>query len=995
MSKLKIKIILIFLFTINISLAQERIFEFGNKGDECNFKYIKYAPDGDYKTKNRPLVLVIGKNGESAFASFEKDSLKSIPKFLDYMFVYIPNKGSNANIKLKCVFSITSLITNSYEFGSNNLFLVTKDSMITMDDIIINDLNPWFKNIWLESSDELDLQNNTKKIEQAFARTNTNINTNDDGASYYIEPDKNDKEDNAEADIKSVKEYFGKPSAFNFTLSGIVQDKSTGESLPFANVIIKGTKNGAITNSDGYFTLFKIPTDTSTLIIQYIGYEKTEVFLTPSMKKTNLKIEISPSSKNLDEVVIVGKRQDVMLSSDDKVSLIKMTPKKLAQLPNMGEKDIMRSFQLMPGVSAANESSSGLYVRGGTPDQNLVTYDGFTVYHVDHLYGFFSAFNANALKDMQLYKGGFESKFGGRLSSVTEITGKDGNRKNFNIGGDVSLLSMNAFVEVPIGDKFSSIVTYRRSYKGFIYDKIFDKFNGNDDDKPATVNRGPGGMATQEATVTSYFYDINGKFTYRPSDKDILSLSFFNSTDKLDNSSSIGATSFGASNSDFNNSSTDLTKYGNIGGSLKWSRRWNNKLYGNTIISYSNYYSDRDRSDERIIRTSNDTATTKSGIFENNDLKDYSIKSDYEWDLFKFSKIQFGVFGTYYDIKYNYAQSDTATVLDKQNNAILTGGYIQSQTKFFNGKLVFVPGIRTTYYQYTNKLYFEPRASLTYGLTKKLKLKASTGKYYQFANRVTREDILSGSKDFWLLSDGESIPVSSATHYIAGVSYDATNYLFSVEGYHKDIQNLTEYSLRFNPSPMGVSYDENFFTGKGFSRGIEFLVQKKSGNFNGWLSYSIGEAKNQFDVYSDTYYYANQNVTHEFKSVFLYKYKRFDFSATWIYATGRPYTAPSGAYNVTLLDGSTETYFTVTDKNSLLLPNYHRLDISVNYKLLGGSKGDKRRRELGNLGFSIFNLYNRTNVWYKQFTIVDDEIIETNVNYLGITPNISLSLKLR
>jgi hypothetical protein len=246
-----------------------------------------------------------------------------------------------------------------------------------------------------------------------------------------------------------------------------------------------------------------------------------------------------------------------------------------------------------------------------------------------------------------------------------------------------------------------------------------------------------------------------------------------------------------------------------------------------------------------------------------------------------------------------------------------------------------------------------------------------------------------------LLSDGENIPVSSANHYIAGLSYETTRYLFSAEAYYKEVKDLTEYSLRFNPSPFGVSYDENFFSGYGYAKGIEFLAQKKTGKFTGWLSYTLGEAKNHFDVYSDTYFPATQDITHEFKAVGVYNWKRWDFSATWVFATGRPYTAPSGAYDVTLLDGNTQDYYTVTTKNGFRLPDYHRADISANYKLLAGTKGDKKRREIGYLGFSIFNLYNRTNVWYKTFSIEDGSIIETNVNYTNFTPNLTLSLKLR
>ena len=276
---------------------------------------------------------------------------------------------------------------------------------------------------------------------------------------------------------KPKKTYFGNPNALNFTLTGKIRDVSSGEALPGANIYAKGTTIGTSTNSDGYFTLLKVPTDTSTLIVQYLGYEKTEIFLTPQTAKKNYLIEVRQQSQTLQNVTITGYRDDIVFVKKAEVSTVKFTPKKLEMLPSLGERDIMRSLQLIPEISASNQSSSGLYVRGGTPDQNLVLYDGFTVYHVDHLYGFYSAFNSNALKDVQLYKGGFESKFGGRISSVTEITGKEGNQKNFNAGADLSLLSMNVFAENPAGKKFSSIIAYRRSYQGALYTRIFDKFN--------------------------------------------------------------------------------------------------------------------------------------------------------------------------------------------------------------------------------------------------------------------------------------------------------------------------------------------------------------------------------------------------------------------------------------------------------------------------------------------------------------------------------------
>ena len=789
------------------------------------------------------------------------------------------------------------------------------------------------------------------------------------------------------------------PESLNFTLSGIIKDAQTGESLPFASVLIKGTNDGATTNMDGYFTLNEVPSDTSVLVINYIGYDDMEFILSPKMSKTNLVIEIEPSSISLDAVEVVAEREELMKINRFDISTIKMTPKKIAQLPSIGEKDIMRSFQLMPGVSGSNESSSGMYVRGGTPDQNLIVYDGFTIYHVDHLYGFYSAFNSNAIKDVQLYKGGFESRFGGRLSSVTEITGKDGNQKNFNIGGDLSLLSVNAFVEIPIGDKFSSIVAFRRSYKGPIYNNIFDQFN-EDSSESSTQNqqgdllgRARGRGLIQETTPTSFFYDLNGKLTFRPNDKDQFSLSFFNGTDKLDDGYGVDTPSFLADRGiNFNVNITDLTNYGNLGSSFKWARKWSPKLYGNTIFSYSNYYSERNRDREgNIIFNNGDSNNFNSGINEDNNLKDLSFKSDYQWNISKDTQLQFGAFGSNYDIEYSYTQNDTISIINRDDKGMLAGGYLQGKINLNNNKIQIESGIRTSYFDVTQKMYYEPRASIVINANKKLSLKGAYGKYYQFANRVVREDITAGSRDFWILSNGENIPVSSATHYIAGLTYETKDYLFSAEGYYKKLDGLSEYSLRYNTSLRDLDYSENFYNGSGFTKGIEFLAQKKFGKINGWISYTLGEARNKFDIYGEDDFPAYQDVNHEFKAVGLYKNKRWNFSATWIFATGRPYTGPSGTYSPSLLDGSTQDYFTTTTKNGLRFPDYHRLDLSANYNLYSS----RERNEIGYIGFSLFNVYNRKNSWYNQYEVVDGGIVETQINYLGIMPNITLSLKLR
>ncbi len=943
-------------------------------GNECTFEYLVYSPEGNVD-KTKPKIIQLGEHKKDIYECFENDSLRKLTEFKEYIFYYIPNTRQTNSERLQCL----KLVRNQATFSTNladkkvlerNLFLFVNDQSISKADIKASNLEPEFSNIILAS----DIKKNT---------VDNSISNLDYNAVLQAFRKKEEGE-------KNQVNYTGPPQNFNFTLSGIIKDSETGESLPFATIQVNGTSNGTTTNMDGYFTLHNVPTDTSTLLTSYIGYKRAKLKLNPSNSKSGLIIEIEPTSQTLEEVVVTAEREDILQVASENISTIKMTPKKLDQLPNLGEQDIMRSFQLMPGISASNESSSGMYVRGGTPDQNLIVYDGFTIYHVDHLYGFYSAFNSNAIKDVQLYKGGFESRFGGRLSSVTEITGKDGNQNNFNIGASLSLLNVNAYAEVPIGEKFTSIFAFRRSYKGPIYNTIFDQFN---EDNNTTTSQLEDRFAT---SVSSYFYDLNGKFTFKPTDKDIISLSIFNGTDDLDNGYQLNTPQrlldMGI---DFNLDISDLTNYGNFATGIKWSRRWTPKLYGNTVISYSNYYSDREVGRDGTVTNQDESQDITGGFIEDNNLKDYSVKSDYQWDLSQLAQIKYGVFGTSYDIKYDYIQNDTVTVINKKDKGLIVGGYLQTHFKLWDDKLKLVPGLRLTSYDVTNKIYWEPRISANYSFSEKLKLKLAWGKYYQFANRITREDISSGSKDFWALSNGEDIAVSSSLHYVAGLSYETSKYLFSLEGYYKDLNGLSEYSQRFESSLDGINYEENFFSGIGYSKGLEFLVQKKAGRLNGWISYTLGEAKNKFNIYGEKYFSASQDVTHEIKWVGIFNYKRWDFSATWVYATGRPYTAPSGAYSITLPDGSMQNYYTVTAKNSLRLPEYHRLDIALNYKLYGKFKGESKKREIGHLGFSIFNLYDRTNTWYNQYEIIEGEIIETNINYLGIMPNVTLSLKLR
>lgn len=788
------------------------------------------------------------------------------------------------------------------------------------------------------------------------------------------------------------------PTRSNFKITGVIQDVESGETLPFATVMVKGEATGTTTNVDGYFTIFNVPSDTAILRIQYLGYQTVNFRLLPDMNFDRLVIMMKPINQQLQEVLVLGEKEDQLIKASTGISKVGLTPKTISILPSLGEKDVFRSLQMLPGVSGTSDNSSGLYVRGGTPDQNLVLFDGFTVYHVDHLFGFFSAFNPNAIKDVQLYKGGFPAKFGGRLSSVVDLTGKDGNTENFNVGFGASLLSVNGFVESPFADgKGSILVAGRRSFQSEFYNSIFEGLVGEDNigEQPQGGRPGGGRFAQTETQPNSYFYDLNAKVTYRPNKKDIISLSFYNGEDELDNSRNVDNTTLPAflqnDDSEFRNNVTDLTAWGNLGASAKWSRKWNDKFYSNITGSFSNYYNNRNRSTDIYFERDTFVREVKRGTVEDNNIFDYSFRWDNEWKITPNNQIDFGLQTTYNDVSYSLIENDTTTILDRQTQGLNAALYVQDRITI-SDKLILQGGLRTVYYDLTDEIYFEPRASLIFEATKNIKLKGAWGKYNQFVTRVTREDIQQGSRDLWLLSDGETLPISSSTHYIAGASYETPTYLFDVEAYYKPLSGISEYTTRFILDGRGpdatLNYEEQFYEGDGIAKGIEFLAQKKVGDFTGWASYTLGSVRHNFEVYGEDDFPALHDQTHELKLVAAYQYKKFTFAGTFVYATGKPYTAPTGYYEVALPDGTSSDFWVISDKNALRLPDYHRLDLSATYNFrLGQTKAD--------LGLSLFNLYGRQNIWYKEFDVIDGELLETDVLLQSFTPSLFFTWTLK
>lgn len=322
------------------------------------------------------------------------------------------------------------------------------------------------------------------------------------------------------------------PRRYDFNLSGVIRDESTGETLPNAIIRVLGTKKGAVSNMDGFFTILGVPYDTSTISIDYLGYVTKMIKLTPGLDLTNLSFGLQNDVRMLEDVTITD-HYNQTLEVTEKVSKVSFNPKSVTSLPSLGELDLFKTMQLMPGISGENESSANLIIRGSLPSQNLVLLDGFTVYHLDHFFGLFSALNPDVVKDVQIYKGGFESKYGGRVAGVVDITGKSGNTKKhtFNLGAN--LISVRGTLEMPIGEKFNMLISLRRAFTDVVqsglYNKLFNIVRRNDEQ----ITRPVDDPRFDEIEPDFFFTDFNSKFSFRPSEKDILALSIYAGTSTL------------------------------------------------------------------------------------------------------------------------------------------------------------------------------------------------------------------------------------------------------------------------------------------------------------------------------------------------------------------------------------------------------------------------------------------------------------------------------
>ena len=671
-------------------------------------------------------------------------------------------------------------------------------------------------------------------------------------------------------------------------LSGYIEEEGSGERLPYSNVYISEIEVGSSANENGYFTIIGAIESGMTLNASYVGYKTQNIILTDDMLRGDLVISLTALTSTLNEVV-VSTESSKFLQATSEISNHRMSVQQISLMPSIGEVDIFRSLQLLPGVSATNENSSGLYIRGGQPQENLVLLDGIKVYNVDHFFGFFSAFNANAIKSVDLYKGAFPSKYGGRLSSVIDLTGKVGSFNEVKGSLNVNLLSASASVEVPFLDKFSFFVSGRRSFTDILqtsfFEKIYDQFDPDDD------------IENLDPWVPKFnFYDLNAKLSYKPTRDDLITLSFYSGEDNLIETSDTRRSQYPrVGNIDEIEIRGDLdriSRWGNNGYSLKWSKQWNPKFFNSINMSYSEYYNYQDDSYfvNAIIPELDSTIFDFSVILDqDNKVEDFTARYDAELLSGKNNKLEFGLEFTKSDIHYLFVRDDTISIIDNTQLSDLYSAYVSynlTSVKNLNLKL----GLRASRYELTKKNYFVPRFQLDYEFVKNVKIKLGYGVHNQFVKQIIGENVTSRSRDFWQLSDDEDINVGESTHYIAGLSYENNSWLFDTELFYKDVKNITEFSLRF----QNTNLNSLFFNGDGEVKGFETLLQKKIDKYTGWISYTYIDAENVFPLLSYGKPFPAPNTQkNEFKVFNNYEINGWNFSLNFIYGSGKVFTEPS------------------------------------------------------------------------------------------------------
>lgn len=766
------------------------------------------------------------------------------------------------------------------------------------------------------------------------------------------------------------------------TVSGVIKDAVNGETLLGATVLLKGTSIGSTTNEYGFFSI-TAKEGTYTLVVSYIGFKAFEQQITLNSNQ-KLNIELQEDSAQLDEVVITAEESKKVNLRSPQMSVAKLSSQTIKQMPAvLGEVDVIKSIQMLPGVTNAGEGASGFNVRGGAEDQNLILLDEAIIYNASHLFGFFSVFNPDAIKDIKLYKGGIPSRFGGRASSVLDIRQKDGNSKDFKLSGGIGAISSRLTAEGPtFKDKGSFLIAGRSSYVN-----IF--------------------LALMNNQNRAGFYDLNLKTNYQIDEKNKLYLSGY------------------LGNDNFKLSGFFTNSYGNLSGNLRWNHIFNDKLFSNLSLIYSRYNYNLEIPIEGIDWTS--------------DINNYNVRYDLGYYLSDKLKFDFGVSGIYYNFnpgRLNPLDATSAVNPRKLDDkfAFEAGIYASLEHKISN-KLTAQYGLRYSYFNrlgnqtlnnYTNNLpvvyneqlgiyeravpisetnysrgksiatfgNFEPRLALSYQLNEKSSIKASYNRMAQYLHLISNTTSAT-PLDVWAPS-GKFIKPQIADQYAFGYFRNFKNNMFSIEAeaYYKTINNRVDY---INGAELVAqnTIETEILTGEARAYGLELLLRKNKGDFTGWIAYTLskseqrtsGGAAGGLGINNGNWYNSNWDRTHDFSFTGSYKLnEKWRFGANAIFQTGRPVTHPNGQFQFNGL--SVATY---SNRNANRLPAYHRLDISATLI----PRKNKNRKWQAEWVFGIYNVYNRKNAASISF----GQNQETGANeatrtaIFGIIPSVTYNFK--
>ena len=766
-------------------------------------------------------------------------------------------------------------------------------------------------------------------------------------------------------------------------ISGYILDGHTGEFIPHANIIVKNTFRGSISDQYGFFTLTGTVESADTLIISYIGYEPVEYVNTNRLDV--VRIELFPKILGSKTVNIYGEQLEFLQRSSGTGQLA-FSPRHIDNLPNIGETDIFRSLQLLPGIQMGNTGFAGLYIRGGTPDQNQIILDGMSIYQVDHFFGFFSAINSKIVKDVQVYKGGFPAKYGGRVGSIIDITGKSGSTKQQKIDLFTNMLSAGITYEQPLSKRSSFILSARRSftdqYQTKLYDNIHDFLTSS-----SGLNIGaelPSDTISYESEYLPnfYFYDINGKFTYLPSNRDIISISIYEGSDYLGEEK----------NFDFESDSVGIeqvmvdekTIWGNTGIGAHWVRRWSNSTKTQLFMATTRYHSDHDLDSYWIINSEKTPAYISEDY---NQIEDQTAKINVTRKIGLKHDLEAGLSTTIYKTKYSVQLGDSVIFIDHAINGNLFESYFQDRWVLSPG-LEILFGLRTSQFSKSKVSYFDPRLSLFYHFSEKLFFKASIGRAHQFLYRFSNDLITNGSKFVWLLPNDDSDPMA-LQQISTGIEYDTPHLFIGLDIYNKVIDNINDFSQFVFPVDTYVKETSTLvFKGSGAARGLELLVRKKDGYLRGWLAYNYGIVECEFpELNGGRSFLADHDRTHELKTAIIWSLGPWNMTVTGLISSGRVYTPNN---NLMIRENENANYTLVAEsgtRNSKRLPIVNRIDLSMTRSLQLLAKN-------WDIGISIFNVFNRRNISHRSYTLTTDPFITTDIVMLGMTPTLSIRLEL-